>query len=322
MTESVPGGVGTSSQPALGRTDLGVSRGPRVRVAPTGGATEPDPRSRGAAGRRGGVGRSRWATAQMRRLGGWPRCCPADRIFGRHPRGHLDGGTDSAEGARRRSIACSESRTVTDCRRGRLARVFDLPPGSFGPVATGHVTLARLAIGDEPRSLVEVDASSIGQDSATVPLRVARAVQIDLRCVLDALDDPSWLGRPIDPPSGHPESRRIGTDLELPVLDRSGKAPIRKSVLIDLGPAQRVDGSILVDIAWRSANHAPLFPVFAGHLQISADRLALDGRYAPPFGKLGLLIDGALLHLVARRTAQSFLSRLAARCLAPRAAGN
>ena len=184
------------------------------------------------------------------------------------------------------------------------------------------MTLALPAIGDETRTPMGFDVASGGQDSATVTLRVARAVQIDLRCVLDALDDPSWLGRPLESPPGHPKSRRIGTDLELPVLDGSGKGPIRKSALIDLGPAQRVDGSILVDIAWRSANLAPLFPVFAGHLEISADQLALDGRYAPPFGKLGLLIDGALLHLVARRTAQAFLGRLAARCLAPRAAGN
>jgi len=166
------------------------------------------------------------------------------------------------------------------------------------------------------------DAASSGQDSATVPLRVARAVQIDLRCVLAALDDPSWLGRPIDLPLGHPERRRILTDLELPILDGSGTGSVRKSALIDFGPAQRVDGSILVDIGWRSANLAPLFPVFAGHLQINADGLALDGRYAPPFGKLGLVIDGALLHLVARRTAQAFLARLAVRCLAPLAAGH
>ncbi|MDO8484518.1 MAG: hypothetical protein Q7S35_06190 [Candidatus Limnocylindrales bacterium] len=163
--------------------------------------------------------------------------------------------------------------------------------------------------------------TSIGPDSATVPLRVARAVQIDLRCALDALDDPSWLGRLIDPPLGRPKSRRIATDLELPILDGSGKGPIRKSALIDLGSAQSVDGSVLVEIAWRSDGLAPLFPVFAGHLQINADRLALDGRYAPPFGKLGIVIDGALLHLVARRTAQALLGRLAARCLAPQAAG-
>ncbi len=159
--------------------------------------------------------------------------------------------------------------------------------------------------------------TSIGPDSATVPLRVYRAVQIELRCALDALDDPSWLGRPIDPPLGHPEGRRFATDLELPILDGSGKGPIRKSALIDLGQAQIVDDSVLVEIAWRSASLAPFFPVFAGHLRISVTRLTLDGRYAPPFGKLGLLIDEALLHLVARRTAQAFLDRLAARCLAP-----
>ena len=141
-------------------------------------------------------------------------------------------------------------------------------------------------------------------------------MQIDLRCILAALDDLSWLGRPLEAPLGHPAPRRIATDLELPILDGSGKGSVRKSALIDLGPAQRVDGSILVDIAWRPASFAPLFPVFAGHLQINADRLALDGRCAPASGKLGLLIDGALLHLVARRTAQAFLGRLAARCLA------
>jgi hypothetical protein len=181
----------------------------------------------------------------------------------------------------------------------------------------GHVTLSRLAVRGETREPVGFDVASNGQDSATVPLRVARAVQIDLRCILDALDDPGWLGRPLEAPLGHPESRRIATDLELPVLDGSGTGSVRKSALIDLGPAQRVDGSVVVDIGWRSASFTPLFPVFAGHLQISANQLALDGRYAPPFGKLGLVIDGALLHLVARRTAQAFLARLAARCLAP-----
>ncbi len=161
----------------------------------------------------------------------------------------------------------------------------------------------------------------MGPDSATVRLRVARAVQLDLRCAQEALDDLSWLGREIHLPGGNPQSRRVATDLELPILDGSGKRPVRKSALVDLSPANNVDGSLVVDIAWRSASLAPLFPVFAGHLQISATLLALDGRYAPPFGKLGLLIDESLLHLVARRTAQAFLARLAGRCPAPQAAG-
>lgn len=163
------------------------------------------------------------------------------------------------------------------------------------------------------------DAPSVGQDTATIALRVARAARIDLRCVLDALDDPSWLGRPIETPAGDPE-RRVATDLDLPIVDGSGTGPIRKAALIDLGRPNRVDGSVVVDIAWRSASIAPLFPVFAGQLQISATRLTLDGRYAPPFGMLGLLIDRALLHLVARRTGQALLGRVAAWCPAPEAA--
>jgi hypothetical protein len=164
--------------------------------------------------------------------------------------------------------------------------------------------------------------SSVGPDSATVPLRVACVVQVDLRCALDALDDPSWLGQSIDRREGDPQDRRVVTDLELPIIDGSGRRPIRKSAVIDLGPAKNVDGDLFVNIAWRSAGLAPLFPVFAGHLQISATRLTLDGRYAPPFGRLGLLMDEALLHLVARRTAQAFLGRLAARCRASQAANH
>jgi hypothetical protein len=38
----------------------------------------------------------------------------------------------------------------------------------------------------------------------------------------------------------------------------------------------------------------------------------LDGLYSPPFGRLGLLIDRHILHVVAQRTAQAFLARLAA----------
>jgi hypothetical protein len=68
---------------------------------------------------------------------------------------------------------------------------------------------------------------------------------------------------------------------------------------------------VLVEIAWRSASLAPLFPVFAGRLSISANDIVLDGRYAPPFGKLGLLLEQALLHLVARRTASALVARLA-----------
>jgi len=55
-----------------------------------------------------------------------------------------------------------------------------------------------------------------------------------------------------------------------------------------------------------------LFPVFAGQLRIKSDRIELDGRYAPPAGSLGHLLDAALLGAVARQTGRWFLRELTA----------
>jgi len=145
----------------------------------------------------------------------------------------------------------------------------------------------------------------------TVPLRVRRPGTIDLDRAILALGDLSWLGRPTDGPPDRPELRHVATDLDLPILDGSSTGPVRKAAFIDLGPARQVGDLVLVEIAWRSASFAPLFPVFAGQLSISANDIVLDGRYAPPVGKLGLLLDQALLHLVARRTAGALVARLA-----------
>jgi hypothetical protein len=145
----------------------------------------------------------------------------------------------------------------------------------------------------------------------TVPLRVRQTGPIDLDRANLALSDLSWLGRPTDGPPDHPQLRRVVTDLELPILDGSSTGSVRKAAFIDLGPARHVSDGVLVEIAWRSASFAPLFPVFAGRLSISANDIVLDGRYAPPLGKLGLLLEQALLHLVARRTASALVARLA-----------
>lgn len=145
----------------------------------------------------------------------------------------------------------------------------------------------------------------------TVPLRVRRPGSIDLDRAILALSDLSWLGRATDGPPSRPQLRHVVTDLDLPILDRSSTGPVRKAALIDLGPARQVGDRVLVEIAWRSASFAPLFPVFAGQLSISANDIVLDGRYAPPLGTLGLLLNQALLHLVARRIAGALVARLA-----------
>jgi hypothetical protein len=153
--------------------------------------------------------------------------------------------------------------------------------------------------------------SAAASEPMTVPLRVRHVGSIDLDRAILALSDLSWLGRPTAGTPDHLELRRVATDLDLPILDGSSTGPIRIAAFIELAPARQVGGQALVEIAWWSASFAPLFPVFSGQLSISANDIVLDGRYAPPFGTLGLLLDRALLHLVARRTAGAVVARLA-----------
>jgi hypothetical protein len=159
---------------------------------------------------------------------------------------------------------------------------------------------------------VNEKAGSEAEFQATVPLRVSRAVRIDMTRAIDALTDLDWLGQRVNGPAGRKDLRRVHTVLELPIFDGSAPAPIRKSALVDIGiPAARAS-PVVVHVAWQSDSLSPLFPVFAGQLRLTPTSLVLNGLYAPPFGRLGLLIDRHVLHVVARRTAQAFLARLAA----------
>lgn len=128
--------------------------------------------------------------------------------------------------------------------------------------------------------------------------------------------DPSWLGHPAEGPDG-PTAGVFAIDLELPVLDSQARTTVRKAALITIGSPRDRDGVLVVPVSWRSATIAPLFPVFEGELVIDAHGIELEGRYAPPFGRLGLVIDAALLHVVARRTGQAFIARVAAHLATP-----
>lgn len=156
-------------------------------------------------------------------------------------------------------------------------------------------------------------APSIAVDTSSVSLHASRRVRIELKRATDALTNLEWLGPRVGTPGEHDGLRRISTDLELAIRDGSASGPIRKSALIDIGPPHLRADAVVVEIGWQSASFTPLFPVFAGEVRIDPSGLVLDGHYAPPFGRFGLLIDMSILHLVARRTADAFLATLAAR---------
>lgn len=153
---------------------------------------------------------------------------------------------------------------------------------------------------------------SVGELTTSVHLHVSRPTRIDLARAVETLTNLDWFGSAVVRPAPRDDLRRVSTNLELAILNGKANCPIRKSALIDFGAPQVLATSVAVEIGWQSATLAPLFPVFAGHLQITATGLDLEGRYAPPFGRLGLLIDANILHLAARRTADAFLAKLAA----------
>jgi hypothetical protein len=141
-----------------------------------------------------------------------------------------------------------------------------------------------------------------------VKLYVVLRARVDLQRVPAVFGpDANWLGaRLAEETLG---TRRFACDLELRVgPDR--RVTFRKSAIVGLGAPVRDDDGWLVAVEWRAASLAPLFPVFVGHLRLRKERLELDGRYAPPGGKIGYVLDWALLHIAARGTGRWFLEKV------------
>lgn len=118
-----------------------------------------------------------------------------------------------------------------------------------------------------------------------------------------------WLGSPVL--GTRPGCRRYLTDLSFPLREHSPSVKFSKAAYVDLGAMRTAPDSFEIEIEWRSASLAPLFPVFAGHLTVTPAELRLEGFYAPPAGELGAVLDRAFLGIAARGTARWFLERAA-----------
>ncbi len=142
-----------------------------------------------------------------------------------------------------------------------------------------------------------------------VQFRLMTTTDVELGRVAAALgsEDAPWLGERA--PSERPNVRRFYCDLELHAGGVE-RAIFRKSAIVGFGEPERDDAGWRVPIEWRAATLAPLFPVFAGHLRIRADRSELDGSYAPPGGRVGHAVDSAVLGIAARATGRWFIEKL------------
>jgi hypothetical protein len=129
---------------------------------------------------------------------------------------------------------------------------------------------------------------------------------VDLERVPRQLEASAWLGEEIDRDENG--MRRLLSDL---VLGVGSERPIafRKSMVVALGQPRHDADGWTVPIEWQAATLTPLFPVFVGEVRIGQERVTIEGRYAPPFGVIGAVLDRALLGIAARGTAKVILGR-------------
>ncbi len=143
-------------------------------------------------------------------------------------------------------------------------------------------------------------------DHGSVPLRAEARAEVDLGRVASQLATGAWLGEEIE--RDERGMRRFLSDL---VLGVGSERPVafRRSMVIALGEPHRQADDWTVPIEWQAASLTPLFPVFVGEVRIARERVVIEGRYAPPFGVLGAVLDRALLGIAARGTAKVILGR-------------
>lgn len=72
---------------------------------------------------------------------------------------------------------------------------------------------------------------------------------------------------------------------------------------------------VVISLRWIAIRMSHLFPIMDADLSVHPEgsdecKLVLEGRYRPPFGLLGLILDRLVGRWIASTTARSFLDRL------------
>ena len=160
------------------------------------------------------------------------------------------------------------------------------------------MTVTQQAAGGLPRGFVGLAASHRLRSEPEKALAVVSSGRVP------------WANGMVERPSVA-GLRRYLVDLRLRLgAEDAAVTTFRKAAYLDLGPPRRTDDGWELDISWRAANAAPLFPVFAGRLAIEGDAMKIEGIYAPPGGVVGRVADRVLLHVAANATARWLLDQI------------
>lgn len=123
------------------------------------------------------------------------------------------------------------------------------------------------------------------------------------------LEDPgAWVPGIAD--GAEMRGERLLVDVGFPAAGRDRR--VAKSVEIELGPAYRIPSKAVLPLTWKATGAEGLFPVLEADVELAAlgaerTQLSISGRYRPPLGAVGRVLDRALLHRVAEATLKDFL---------------
>ena len=115
---------------------------------------------------------------------------------------------------------------------------------------------------------------------------------------------------------------RLRPDRKSDVGLRVAGISVRKRVTVELGEPEAHGDWTDVPISWRATFPEHLFPVLTGRLELAPvgeteTRLTVSGMYQPPLGRLGAVIDEALMHNVAEATVRELTEEIGAQLGAP-----
>jgi hypothetical protein len=146
--------------------------------------------------------------------------------------------------------------------------------------------------------------------AASLELAVPAPVDHDAARAALGADRERWLGGRLDAAQAPAGMARYELDLRMRVGQDARLVTFHKAALVDVGELTEEDDVLSLEISWRAATMAPLFPVFSGHLTWSDGQLRLAGMYAPPGGSMGMVADRLLLNVGARGTARWLLDKI------------
>lgn len=109
---------------------------------------------------------------------------------------------------------------------------------------------------------------------------------------------------------------RLQADSHTAVGLRVAGVTLRKRVTVELGEPETKGQWTNVPISWKATFPEQLFPVLTGRLELvpvdsQTTRLTVSGMYEPPLGRLGALIDEAVMHSVAEATVREVTESIA-----------